>query len=103
MGVGAFEGRIWVEDHDYAIVRLNGVARASSAVDVLRPLRLLARESSARRLAARLHLQPGIGAGKRLRYKAETRLWGYDLTAHRQQQEWTNIQVDAPVPVRDSS
>ena len=41
--------------------------------------------------------------GKRLRYKAETRLWGYDLTARHQQQEWTNILVDAPAPVRDSS
>ena len=41
--------------------------------------------------------------GKRLRYKAETRFWGYDLTAHHQQQEWTNILVDAPAPVRDSS
>jgi hypothetical protein len=40
---------------------------------------------------------------RRLRYKSETRLWGYDLTAHRQQQEWTDIQVDAPVPVRDES
>ena len=41
--------------------------------------------------------------GKRTRYKSETRLWGYDLTAHHKQQEWTNIQVDAPAPVRDSS
>ena len=26
VGIGAFEGRIWVEDHNYAIVRVNGCA-----------------------------------------------------------------------------
>jgi hypothetical protein len=41
--------------------------------------------------------------GRRLQYKAETRLWGYDLSTHREQQEWTNIMVDAPAPPRDSS
>jgi hypothetical protein len=41
--------------------------------------------------------------GKDLRYKAETRLWGYDLNAHHTQQEWTTIQVDASAPIRDSS
>src|SRR5208282_1549144 len=40
---------------------------------------------------------------KGLRYKAETRFWGYDLASRRQQQEWTNILVDAPAPVRDNS
>jgi hypothetical protein len=62
----------------------------------------------------RENLQPGVwlpvyiysqesDLGKRLRYKAETRLWGYDLNARRQQQEWTKILVDAPAPVRDRS
>lgn len=103
VGVGAFEGRIWVEDHNYAIVRLNGVRvhpprltfyvhfdcwRENLLPGVWLPVYIYSQESE---------------LGKRLRYKAETRLWGYDLTAHRQQQEWTNIQVDAPVPVRDSS
>jgi hypothetical protein len=41
--------------------------------------------------------------GKELRYKSETRLWGYDLNAHHVQQEWTAIQVDAPAPVRDNT
>jgi hypothetical protein len=41
--------------------------------------------------------------GKRLRYKSETRLWGYDLTVHHQQQEWTNITVESPAPLRDNS
>jgi hypothetical protein len=101
--IGAFEGRIWVEDHDYNIVRLNGIrvhaARTSFYVHFD---------------CWRENLQPGMwlpvyiysqetDIGKNLRYKAETRLWGYDLTAHRDQQEWTNIQVEGPAPIRDSS
>ena len=35
---GAFEGRIWVEDHDYAIVRLNGTRINPPRWRFLRPL-----------------------------------------------------------------
>ena len=103
VAVGSFEGRIWVEDQSYAIVRLNG--------DRIHPPRL---KFYVHFDCWRENLQPGLwlpvyiysqesDLGKRLRYKAETRLWGYDLTARRQQQEWTNIQVEAPVAVRDHS
>ena len=99
----AFQGRIWVEDHNYAIVRLNGIR--------LNPPRW----------AFYIHfdcwrenLQPGLwlpvyvysqesDRGKKLRYKSETRLWGYDLTAHRADQAWTRVLIDAPAPVRDAS
>jgi hypothetical protein len=100
---GAFEGRIWVEDHDYAIVRLNGTRINPPRWDFYVHFDCW-----------RENLRPGLwlpvyifsqetDRGKRLRYKAETRLWGYDLTAHPQQQEWTNILVEASAPVRDSS
>jgi hypothetical protein len=100
---GAFTGRIWVEDHDYAIVRMNGTRvnppRGGFYVHFD---------------CWRENLQPGLwlpvyvysqesDRGKRLRYKAETRFWGYDLTVRRQQQEWTNILVDVPAPVQDNS
>jgi hypothetical protein len=102
-GVGAFEGRIWVEDHNYQIVRLNGTR--------VHPTRW---KFYVHFDCWRENLQPGVwlpvyvysqesDMGKRLRYKAETRLWGYDLTAPHQQQVWTNILVDGPVPVRDNS
>jgi len=101
--LGAFEGRIWVEDHNYAIVRLNGTRIHPPRWDYYVHFDCW-----------RENLQPGVwlpvyiysqesDRGKRLRYKSETRFWGYDLTAHPQQQEWTNILVDAPAPVRDSS
>jgi hypothetical protein len=102
-GTGVFKGRIWVEDHSYAIVRLNGTR--------LHPPRL---NFYVHFDCWRENLQPGLwlpvyiyseesDLGDRLRFKSETRLWGYDLSARRQQQEWTNIQVEAPAPVRDSS
>ena len=102
-GEGAFQGRIWVEDHNYAIVRLNGTRinpprgsfyvhfdcwRENLLPGVWLPVYIYSQESD---------------MGNEFRYKAETRLWGYDLSAHRQQQEWTNIQVEAPAPVRDTS
>ena len=100
---GGFEGRIWVEEHDYAVVRLNGTR--------INPRR---GEIYVHFDCWRENLQPGLwlpvyiysqesDRGKRLRYKAETRLWGYDLTTRHQQQEWTNIQVEAPAPVRDKT
>ncbi|MDR3677502.1 MAG: M48 family metalloprotease [Acidobacteriota bacterium] len=103
VAVGSFEGRIWVEDQSYAIVRLNG--------NRIHPPRMTFYVHFD---CWRENLQPGLwlpvyiysqesDLGKRLRYKAETRLWGYDLTSRRQQQEWTNIQVEAPVAVRDRS
>ncbi len=100
---GAFQGRIWVEDHDYSVVRMNGtrIRPAKGAFYVHFD-------------CWRENLQPGLwlpvyvfsqetDMGKDLRYKSETRLWGYDLNAHHVQQEWTAIQVDAPAPIRDSS
>ena len=102
-GTGAFQGRIWVEDHNYAIVRFNGT------------------RINPRRYTFYVHfdcwrenLQPGLWVpvyiysqepdlDKKVGYKSETRLWGYDLTTRPQQQEWTKILVDAPAPVRDSS
>jgi hypothetical protein len=100
---GAFQGRIWVEDHDFAVVRMNGTR--------VRPQK---GSFYVHFDCWRENLQPGEwlpvyvysqenDLGKDLRYKSETRLWGYDLNAHHVQQEWTTIQVDAPAPIRDSS
>jgi hypothetical protein len=102
-GVGAFLGRIWVEDHDYAIVRINGTRVHPPHFNFYVHFDCW-----------RENLQPGLwlpvyiysqesDLGEKLRYRSETRLWGYDLSARRQQGEWTGIQVDSPTPIRDSS
>ena len=100
---GAFKGRIWVEDHNYAIVRLNGTRLSPSRFSFYIHFDCW-----------RQNLQPGVwlpvymytqeaDMGKRLRFKSETRLWGYNLTVHPEQQAWTNILVEAERPVVDSS
>ena len=82
----AFEGRIWVEDHSYAIVRLNGTRLNPPHGDL-----------DVHFDCWRENLRPGVwlpvyifnqdsGWGHRLGYKAETRLWGYDSTDWRQPQ-----------------
>jgi hypothetical protein len=106
-GKGRFLGRIWVEDQDYNIVRFNGTytPHASTAY-------YLHFDSW------RLNMRPGVWLpayvyseesdlkyrmSQNLRFKAQTRLWGYDLKNLGRTDEFTTIQVDAPQTVRDQS
>jgi Peptidase family M48 len=104
---GRFLGRIWVEDQNYNIVRFNGTYTQS------------------RRNSYYLHfdswrqnLRPGIWLptliyseesdvksrlGQTLHYKAQTRLWGYNLKDLRRNSEFTEITIDAPQSVQDQS
>jgi len=41
--------------------------------------------------------------GQTLHYKAQTRLWGYNLKDFRRSSEFTDITVDAPQPVQDQA
>jgi len=45
-----------------------------------------------------------MGSGKRLRFKSQTRLWGYNLGQTQQlEQELSSIQVESAVPVHDQT
>ena len=106
-GKGRFLGRIWVEDQDYNVVRFNGTytPHANSAY-------YLHFDSW------RLNMRPGVWLpayvyseesdlkyrmSQNLRFKAQTRLWGYDLKNLGKTDEFTTIQVDSPQTVRDQS
>ena len=104
---GRFTGRIWVEDQDYNIVRFNGTYTAAS-----RNSYYLHFDSW------RLNLRPGLWLPayvyseesdlhyrmtRSLRFKAQTRLWGYDLQRIGRNEEFTQILVDAPQTVHDQS
>jgi hypothetical protein len=106
-GKGRFLGRIWIEDQDYNIVRFNGTyyphPRASYYLHfdswrqnlrpgVWLPSLIYSEESD---LKYRL--------GQTLNYKAQTRLWGYNLKDLRRSSEFTEITVDAPQAVQDQS
>jgi len=103
-GMGRFLGRIWVEDQDYNIVRLNGTYAP-------RPRNAFFFHMD----SWRLNLIPGYwvpafiyseegdfsaGAKNTLAFKAQTRIWGYDLKKDGQSDELTNIRVDS---VQDDS
>jgi hypothetical protein len=97
-GKGRFVGRIWVEDQDYNIVRLNGTYAP-------RPKNAYFFHMD----SWRLNLIPGFwvpayiyseegdfsyGAKDKLAFKAQSRIWGYDLKKGSKDDELTNIRVD---------
>jgi hypothetical protein len=101
-GSGRFIGRIWVEDQDFNVVRVNGTYSGAPHFQ-----RFLHFDSW------RLNMQPGLwlpayvyseesdlsyrfGTGH-LKYKALTRLWGYDLKKNGGQSEMTEVVVDQNV------
>jgi hypothetical protein len=94
-----FTGRIWVEDHDYNIVRINGTYgpntdtkyflhfdswRVNMQPGVWLPAYVYSEESDAQRDSYR-----------KLAMKGQTRLWGYDLKHSGQQSEFTALQVES--------
>jgi hypothetical protein len=95
-----FLGRIWVEDQDYNIVRLNGTYvpkpkwhyyfhfdswRINARPGVWVPAYVYTEETNRRYSAVRS-----------LTMKGQTRFWGYDLKHAGQQEEFTNVVVDSP-------
>ncbi len=98
-GRGRFLGRIWVEDQDFNIVRLNGTYSQAT-----RNTYFFHMDSW------RLNLIPGYwvpsyiyseegdfsaGAKNRMAFKAQTRIWGYDLKKSGKDDELTQIRVDS--------
>jgi hypothetical protein len=98
---GRFVGRIWVEDQDYHIVRFNGGYggnghsswyfhfdswRTNVQPGLWLPTFVYSQESD-------LH----YAISKKLDFKAQTRLWGYNLGNSAQEQELSKILVETPV------
>ncbi|MGA9543325.1 MAG: hypothetical protein WBQ85_07140, partial [Candidatus Sulfotelmatobacter sp.] len=99
-GTARFLGRIWVEDQDYNVVRFNGTYsphprtayylhfdswRLNLRPSTWLPAYVYSEESD---------LKSGIA--KSLHFRAQTRLWGYDLKALTKNSEFTQILVDSP-------
>ena len=103
-GTGLFEGRIWVEDQDYNIVRLNGTYTHQKKDAFYFHMD-----------SWRLNLVPGYwipsyiyseegdfsyGSHDKLAFKAQSRIWGYDVIKNNRDDELTDLKVDA---VKDES
>jgi hypothetical protein len=106
---GRFEGRIWVEDQGFHIVRFNGAYehptkanyffhfdswRVYSGDNQWLPAYVYCEETNLR-----------YGVARKLMFKAQTRLWGYDLNLVRvrREQELNKILVESRTPVKDQS
>ena len=100
-GKGRFLGRIWVEDQDYNIVRFNGGYGGSGHSSWYFHFD-----------SWRTNVQPGVwlpsfvysqesdvhyAITKHLDFRAQTRLWGYNLGHANQEQELSKILVETPV------
>jgi hypothetical protein len=103
-GKGRFLGRVWVEDQDYNIVRLNGTYAPAPKNSFFFHMD-----------SWRLNLIPGYwvpayiyseegdfsaGVKNKMAFKAQTRIWGYDLKKGGKDDELTQIRVDS---VKDES
>jgi peptidase M48-like protein len=102
-----FMGRIWVDDQDYNIVRFNGTYAPQPKISFFFHFD-----------SWRLNLRPGMwlpayiyteesnlktGLTKSLHFKAQTRLWGYDLKGLSKNEEFTQILVDSPQSIKDET
>jgi hypothetical protein len=105
--IARFMGRIWVDDQDFNIVRFNGTYAPQPKVSFFFHFD-----------SWRLNMRPGMwlpayiyteesnlktGLTKSMHFKAQTRLWGYDLKGLNKNEEFTQILVDSPQSVKDQS
>ncbi len=109
-GKGRFVGRIWVEDQDYHIVRFNGAYGGYSLtsnyfnfdswrINVGKNLWLPAFVYSAEGdvndpKTKRMAFKP---------FRAQTRLWGYNLGYAQHEQELNTVLIESPTPVVDQT
>jgi hypothetical protein len=98
---GLFLGRIWVEDQDFHIVRFNGAYSGNGHASWYFHFD-----------SWRYNVQPGLwlpsfvyseekelhyAINKKLEFKAQTRLWGYNLSNASKEEELSKILVETPV------
>ena len=109
-GKGRFVGRIWVEDQDYHIVRLNGAYGGPSLVSNyfnFDSWRINVGKNLW--LPAFIYSEEGSVNDKKTRnigykaFRAQTRLWGYNVGHGRQEQELSKMVVEAPTGITDQS
>lgn len=106
-GNGRFHGRVWIEDQDFNIVRLNGIYGReqrnryffhmdSWRLNVVQgywvPTYVYSEEGDS-----------SAGSKNPIAFKAQTRLWGYNLQKAGIEDDHTDIQVDSDSTIRDDS
>src|SRR6516162_2037506 len=107
-GKGRFKGRIWAEDQAFTIVRFNGVYTPLSGINGFN----LHFDSW------RTNLQPGLWlptfiysqesdlkdfVGNHIHFKAQTRLWSYDLRNVGRESEFSQLTIESPGAIQDQN
>ncbi|MGH9739926.1 MAG: hypothetical protein ACRD4X_15265 [Candidatus Acidiferrales bacterium] len=107
-GRGRFKGRIWVEDQDFTIIRFNGGYTPTKGINgyglhfdswrlnvqanLWLPAYVYSQESSLRDVL-----------GSHIHFKAQTRLWGYDLKNANHEQEFSQLTIESPDAIQDQN
>lgn len=107
-GRGRFKGRIWAEDQGYTIVRFNGVYlpvsgpsgynlhfdswRLNMQPNLWLPAYIFSQESDMKDLF-----------GGHVRFRCQTRMWGYDLAAASHETEFSQLTIESPTAVQDQA
>jgi hypothetical protein len=105
-GHDRFEGRLWIEDEGYNIVRFNGVYvpvgdhkhshfdswRINVGPGLWLPSYIYTQE-----------IGRGLGPLKTPSFRAQTRLWDYETQKDKTEEAFTNLTVDIPQGVKDQS
>jgi hypothetical protein len=106
---GAFLGRIWVEDEGFNVVRFNGTLthstprnlyfhfdswRVNLTADKWFPAYVYSEESEG---------QPTFWSGAKANFKAQVRLWGYQLSRGQRTEEFSQLLIESEKPVQDQS
>jgi hypothetical protein len=107
-GKGRFKGRIWAEDQGFTIVRFNGVYTPVAGINGFN----LHFDSW------RLNVQPGLWLpayifsqesdlkdfmGNHVRFKSQSRLWGYNLKNVGRQEEFSELTVESATAIQDQT
>ena len=102
-----FQGRIWVEDQDYTMVRFNGTYLPQRRLNFYFHFD-----------AWRINVRPGIWVPafiyseesdakyalfRKLAMRSQTRLWGYNLRTNGDEDEFTAVRVDQTSDVSDQT
>jgi hypothetical protein len=108
-GRGRFKGRLWVEDQNYTVVRFNGIYTPLAGLSGY----------NIHFDSWRLNVQPGLWlpsyiysqendpknllVDSHVRFKAQTRLWGYNLRGIGRQEEFSELIVESPTAIQDQA
>lgn len=111
-GRGRFRGRIWVEDQNFTIIRFNGGYtptdgmngygvhfdswRVNVQPNLWLPGYVYTQQSQSQN-------GKGLLVGSHVRFRAQTRLWGYDLKNPNHRGDFTNLTIESPDAIQDQN